>query len=170
LKDVTLAAPVTGLGDRVPPAAAPALQRIAELPGESVEIRITIDRGQAARKLFGVVLFSDGKGGGLPVMFRPETGTLRVGTSEAPFAVADLPAGQPVELRIFIDRYLVEVFANDRQALVAAEVGPRTGHGLDAFCVGAPTAFRTVELWKIRPTNQGFLDARKSHVWEPKTR
>lgn len=168
--DVKLTSPVTGLGDRVPPAAAPALQRIAELPGESVEIRITVDREQAARKLFGVVLFSDGKGGGLPVMLRPETGTLRVGTAEAPFAVADLPPGQPVELRIFIDRYLVEVFANDRQALVAADVGPRNGRGLDAFCVGAETAFRSVELWTIRPTNQGFLEARKNHVWEPKSR
>jgi sucrose-6-phosphate hydrolase SacC (GH32 family) len=39
---------------------------------------------------------------------------LRVGTAESPFAVADSPEGENVELRIFIDKYLVEVFANDR--------------------------------------------------------
>lgn len=169
LKDLKLTTPITGHGDRVPPHAAPALQRVTEIPGESVEIRLTVDREDALRKLFGVVLFSDGKGGGLPVLLRPETGTLRVGTVEAPFAVADLPPGEPVELRIFMDRYLVEVFANSRQAVVAAEVGPRDGNGIDAFTVGAPTTFKTVELWKIRPTNQGFLEARKNHNWEPKS-
>jgi hypothetical protein len=58
-----------------------------------VEIRITVSRAEAERKYFGFVLFSDGKGGGLPILIRPDTGTLRVGTTEAPFAVANLPKG-----------------------------------------------------------------------------
>ena len=44
---------------------------------------------------------------------RAESGTLRLGTTEAPFSIANLPAGEDVVLRIFIDKYLVEVFAND---------------------------------------------------------
>ena len=49
--------------------------------------------------MFGVVLFSDGKGGGLHrVIVRPEAGTLRVGTAEAQFAVADYLRVTPVEL------------------------------------------------------------------------
>ena len=41
-----------------------------------------------------------------------------IGTTEAPFAVADLAPGEDVELRIFIDKYLIELFANGRQAVV----------------------------------------------------
>ena len=50
---------------------------IATLDGDAIEVQITIARAEAARKLFGFTLFSDGKGGGLPIMFRPENGTLR---------------------------------------------------------------------------------------------
>lgn len=170
LTDVKLAHPVTGHGDRVPPVAAPHLQRLAELPGEAVEIRIAIPRAEAARKLFGFVLFSDGKGGGLPLMLRPESGTLRVGDAEAPFAVASLPPGEDVDLRIFVDKYLVEVFANDRQAVVAAHLDQAGNRGLDAFTVGVSTTLRRVDLWPIKPTNAGFREAQKHRVWEPLSR
>jgi len=165
--DVKLALPVTGHGDRVPPTAAPRLQRIAELPGDASEIRITIPRAEAARKMFGLVLFSDGKGGGLPIMLRPETGTLRVGGAEAPFAVAALPDGEDVELRIFVDKYLVEVFANDRQAVLAAHLDHAGKRGLDAFTVGAPTTLERVDIWPLKPTNAGFREAQRNRVWEP---
>ena len=139
LTDVLLAQPVAGHTGHVPPTAAPYLQRVAELPGDAAEIRITIPRAEAARKLFGFMLFSDGKGGGLPILLRPETGTLRVGTTEAPFSVTSLPEGEDVELRIFVDKYLVEVFANDRQAVLAVHLDHAGPRGLDGFTVGAPT-------------------------------
>lgn len=167
LTDVTLATPLTGHRDPVPPPGAPALQRITELDSAACEIRIVIPREHAMRKLFGFVLFADGKGGGLPIMLRPENGTLRVGTTEAPFAVADLPAGEDVELRIFVDKYLVEVFANDRQALLAAYLDYAGRPSLDGFTVGAPTELKTVQVWKLRPTNQGLLEARDNLIWEP---
>ena len=63
-------------------------------------------------------LFSDGAGGGLPIMLT-KTGGLRLGSSEAPFSLADLPADEDIDLRIFIDKHVVEVFANDRQALLS---------------------------------------------------
>lgn len=167
LNDVNLATPVAGFGDRVPPSAGPQLQRIAELPGDAVEIRITISHEQAARKLFGLTLFSGGDEEGLPILLRPETGTLRVGASEAPFSLAELAPDEDVELRIFVDKYLVEVFANDRQALVAAYFGSRKNLALSGFTVGAPTLLKSVEIWKLRPTNAGFLEARESRVWQP---
>ena len=63
-------------------------ERIATLEDESVEIRITVDRDEATRKRFGVQLFADDDHEGLEVLLKPETGTLRVGVAEAPFAVA----------------------------------------------------------------------------------
>jgi beta-fructofuranosidase len=167
LTDVVLANPMKGHGPNVPPAKAPALQRIAELDGDSCEIRIVISRKEALRKLFGFVLFAGEDGSGLPILLRPETGTLRVGTTEAPFAVADLPEGEDVELRIFIDKYLVEVFANSRQAVLAAHMAYAGKTGLDAFTVGATTTLKSLEIWKLKPTNQGFVDAQRDRVWEP---
>ncbi|MBM3265663.1 MAG: glycoside hydrolase family 32 protein [candidate division Zixibacteria bacterium] len=167
LSKVELVNPITGHGAQVPPPEAPALQRIAELDGDSFELRITLTRKQAERKLFGFTLFADGKGNGLPILFRPETGTLRVGTTEAPFAITDLRAEEDVELRIFVDKYLVEVFVCDRQALVAVYPDPPEQSSLDAFTVGAPTLIEKLEIWKLKPANQGFLDAHIHRIWEP---
>ena len=149
---------------------APAGKKIATLDGDAIELRITIARDQAERKLFGFTLFSDGKGGGLPILFRPENGTLRLGTTEAPFSIADLPKGADVELRIFIDKYLVEVFANDRQAMLAEYADYRGKPDLNAFSVGAPTTLKQVEIWKLKLTNQGFREAQKNRKWEPETK
>lgn len=160
-------------GRDAPPGAS---ARIADLDGDAFELRITVDRAQAERKRFGVRLFADDRGAGLLVLLRPETGTLCVGETEAPFAVADLPAGEDVELRIFIDKYLVEVFANGRQAALCAFMGYRGGgKQLRGYVFGhrgaaGPTTFRSVEIWRLRPANQGFFAARKDRIWQPDTR
>lgn len=147
------------------------LQKLADLGGEAVEIRVTVAREQAAQKIFGVTLFADEKGaGGLPIMLRPENGTLRVGTAEAPFAVSDLPEGEDLDLRIFVDKYLVEVFVNDRQAVVASYADYKGRAALNGFTVGKSTTLKKVEIWKLKPTNQGFLEAQKNRVWEPDTK
>lgn len=146
-----------------------ACNRIAELPGDAVELRITVDRAQAERRCFGITLFSDGKGGGLPILIRNDTGTVRVGDTEAPFAVSDLPPGEDVELRVFIDKYFVEVFVNDRQAMVATYMGYRGKTGLDEYSFGPPAPLKKVEIWKLKPANKGFREARTSRVWEPAT-
>lgn len=169
LESVKLDHPLTGHGDQVPPTATPALQRVAELPGDSAEIRITVARDEAARKLFGFVLYGHGPAAGLPILLRPDTGMLRVGSVEAPFAVADLPPGEDLELRVFVDKYLVEVFVNNRQAVLAAHWENLTQRGLDGFTVGAATVLKKVEIWPLRPTNEGFFAAQKSRVWEPRT-
>jgi len=153
----------------VPAVEPPFLQHITDLDGDALELRITIPRADAERKIVGFTLFSDGKGGGLPILLRPETGTLRVGTTDAPFALTDLPPGEDVTLRIFIDNYLVEVFANDRQALLYDHMD-RPGSGLDGFTVGTPTHLTSLDIWKLRPTNQGYLDAQRTPIWEPATR
>jgi beta-fructofuranosidase len=145
-------------------------RQIARLPGEAVEIRLTISRDQAARKRFGFRLFGEGKTGGLPIIIRPETGTIRVGATEAPFAVADLPEGEEVQLRIFVDKYLVEVFANERQAVVAANMDWQGKTALDGYSFGTPTTLRRLEIWKLQPTNQGFREAQANHIWEPNTK
>jgi len=144
-------------------------QRIADLPGDAMEIRIVVARAEAESKRFGFRLFAGGKDEGLPVLIKPETGTLRVGTTEAPFKVSDLPAGEDISLRLFIDKNLVEVFVNDRQAVVASTADTQGLTDLSAFTVGAPMTIKSVEIWKLKPTNQGFREAQKNRIWEPAT-
>jgi sucrose-6-phosphate hydrolase SacC (GH32 family) len=158
---------VNELTKEVLPTGAPIGKKITTLENDAVEVRITIARKEAERKLFGFTLFSDGLGGGLPILLRPETGAIRVGTSEAPFSLAELPPDADVELRIFIDKYLVEVFANDRQAIVASYAGYLGKRDLTAFTVGAPTTIKKIEIWKLKPTNEGFLEAQKTQIWKP---
>ena len=145
-------------------------KKLADLDGSSYEIKIQIERKEANRKLFGVTLFSDGKGQGLPFLFRPETGTVRLGNLEAPFDLSTLPVDEDIELTIFIDKYVVEVFINDRQALITAYPKYREHANIHAFTIGAPTRIKQIDLWKLKPTNQGFLEAIAPPVWTPKTK
>ncbi|NQT18901.1 MAG: glycoside hydrolase family 32 protein, partial [Planctomycetes bacterium] len=142
---------------------------ITELPGDAVEICVVVERSQAEHKRFGFYLFADAENEGLPILIRPATGTLRVGNTEAPFAVADLPPGENIELRIFVDKYLVEVFANGRQAVVAAHLDWQSARGLYAYTFGAPTTIKAIDIWQLKPTNQGYLDAQQNRIWEPET-
>ncbi|MBT3273098.1 MAG: glycoside hydrolase family 32 protein, partial [Spirochaetales bacterium] len=147
-------------------------QRITEIDSDSYEVRITIDRSEADRRRIGCLLYADENHAGLPVIIRPESGTICVGETEAPFAVADLPEGEGVELRIFVDKYLVEVFVNGRQAALTSYLGYKDGgRNIDAYSFrgrgDAELKLRKVEIWKLRPTNQGFMEARESRVWAP---
>jgi beta-fructofuranosidase len=144
-----------------------AVRRLLELPGDAAELRIEVARAQAERKRFGFQLFAGEKIDGLPILFKPETGSLRVGAAEAPFSVSSLPAGEDLDVRVFIDKYLVEVFVNGRQAMIAAHLNYKDGTGLNGYSFGDPVAVRKIETWKLRPANQGFFEAQQSRIWEP---
>tara|TARA_R110002049_G_scaffold4601_5_gene32270 strand:- start:384020 stop:387067 length:3048 start_codon:yes stop_codon:yes gene_type:complete len=143
--------------------------KVAKLDDQAYEICATISREQAARKRFGFRLHASDTQPGLPILIQPEYGTIRVGQSEAPFAVADLPIDEDVQLRIFVDRYLVEVFINGRQALYAANMDWQSGHDLYATTFGADTTFDKIQIHRLRPCNEGFLAALDQPVWQPET-
>jgi len=145
-------------------------ERIADLDGEAFEIRVLVRREQAERKRFGVVLFAGLQNEGLPIIFEPENGAIRVGSTLAPFDVSTLPKGEDIELRIFIDKYLVEVFVNDRQAVLTAYMDYRNKPRLGAYSFGGATTIESVEIWKMRPTNQGYFAAQDDRIWEPERR
>lgn len=147
---------------------------IADLDGDAYEIRVRVPRAQAERARFGLLLFSEGVLDGTPVLVEPQAGILRVGQTEAPFRVADLPPGEDVELRVYVDKYLVETFVNGRQAALTVQM-ERHGRQLRGYLFGradrgvAPLTFRSIDIWRLRPTNQGFLAARDGRIWAPDT-
>lgn len=149
-----------------------AFEHIAKLDSDAYEIRITVDSVEVQRKRFGVQLFADNEQGenatqGLPILLHPEYSTLRIGTTEAPFAVTDLDDGEDLEMRIFIDKYLIEVFVNNRQAALTAHMDYEAGSSFNLYSYGGPTTLKQVEIWKMSPTNQGFREALENRIWEP---
>jgi len=68
----------------------------------------------------------------------------------APFS---LRSGEPLVLRIFVDRSVVEVFANDRQA-IGRRVYPRLGGtGVKLFARGGDAKVISIKSWEIMPSN-----------------
>ena len=70
---------------------------------------------------------------------------------EAPFSLSE---HQPLELRVFIDRSVIDVFANDRQA-ITRRVYPtgQTSDGVRLFCSGGNASFTRIETWEMMPSN-----------------
>jgi len=169
-ENLVLDKPILGHTSRVPPVENPFLQSLVETSSDACEIRIEIPREDVDRKLFGFMLFSDGKGGGLPLVFRPETHTVRLGNAETEFPISQLGKDENLEIRIFIDKYLVEVFIGERTTLVGSYLGNTLSHRLDGFTVGRSTRITSLETWKLKPTNSGFHQAQQNPQWRPNSK
>lgn len=75
----------------------------------------------------------------------------RVSQQRAPLV---LKKGEPLELRIFIDKSIIEVFANGRQC-VTQVVYPElsASNMVKAFTSGDPVQLDVFEAWQMAPTN-----------------
>jgi beta-fructofuranosidase len=114
--------------------------------GDAIELEVTF-QSPAARE-FGIDLFCDSHGENvLRVAVMPERKTLTVGKVRAPFA---LEAREDLTLHVFVDKNLVEVFANDRQAAVAACDHVPTNRGISLFSKGSDVQVKAVAGWRIK--------------------
>jgi sucrose-6-phosphate hydrolase SacC (GH32 family) len=66
----------------------------------------------------------------------------------------DLKVGEPLKLRVFVDKSVVEVFANGRQA-VMRRIYPsrRDSVGVAVFSCGGPATVAKCEAWDMMPSN-----------------
>ncbi len=69
---------------------------------------------------------------------------------EAPF---DLKEGETVSLDIFVDRSIVEVYANERQAICRRAFPCRPEKSVFASLIGERSAVLKADYWKMAPTN-----------------
>jgi beta-fructofuranosidase len=70
-----------------------------------------------------------------------------VTAQEAPF---ELKASEPLRLRIFLDRTILEVFANDRQCLTQRIYPTRADSmGVSLFSTDGKAAFTSVRAWDM---------------------
>ena len=65
-----------------------------------------------------------------------------------------LPADEPLKLRVFVDKSVVEVFANGRQAVMRRIYPSRPDSiGVKLFSNGAPAEVRVLQAWEMAPSN-----------------
>jgi sucrose-6-phosphate hydrolase SacC (GH32 family) len=121
--------------------------RLKEINGDAIELEVTFQSPTA--KEFGMDVLCDNSGGnGLRVAVMADSKRLRVGNVHAPF---ELKNGEDLTLRVFIDKNLLEVFANDRQAAVAAQKYVPENLGISIFSRGGDVVVKEIKGWKMKP-------------------
>jgi beta-fructofuranosidase len=130
--------------------------------GDSLEVDLTVNGKGATR--FGAKVCMAPDGSEETVVYydatehklkidttKSSTGPGHKGVEGGPL---DLPAGEPLRLRIFVDKSVVEVFANDRQA-VMRRIYPSgaASKGVAVFADGGAAEFTEITAWRMSPSN-----------------
>ena len=82
----------------------------------------------------------------------------------------DLVSTKPVfDLRIFVDKYLVEVFFDEYLFASAIYLDYIKGNEFRVYAYGNNLNINTIEFWQLQKCNQGFLEAKENLIWQPDT-
>jgi len=66
----------------------------------------------------------------------------------------ELKATEPLQLRVFVDKSVVEVFANGRQAVMRRIYPSRAeSTGVRLFSTGGPARVTLLNAWEMMPSN-----------------
>ena len=91
-------------------------------------------------------VFCDKDGKGFPITIKPAEKVFAMGDIKPPF---QLEKGEQLNLRVFLDKAMVEVFANDRQAAVYMQQHKNENLGISLFSIGGDIE-ANVKGWKIK--------------------
>jgi beta-fructofuranosidase len=130
--------------------------------GNSLELIIEMDSDQASQFGVKVCVSPDGQEE-TSIFYDADEGKLKVdtrksGPEDTPKTVEagpfKLKKGERLKLRVFVDKSVVEVFANSRQAVVRRIYPSRTDSvGVRLFSTGGDTEVHTLEAYNITPSN-----------------
>jgi beta-fructofuranosidase len=132
---------------------------LAEMTGDALEIELVIEPLNTTYEInqdhvwhipqsYGIEVLCDENGGnGVPITVFPARKTLSIAGVTAPL---NIPVDQETVLRVFIDKGIIEVFANDTQAMAYAHKRshPHAYHQL--FSYQGDIAVKSVRSWKMR--------------------
>jgi beta-fructofuranosidase len=79
--------------------------------------------------------------------------SLKFGSRNIENAPFELKNGEPLVLRVFVDRSIVEVYANNRQAIARSFYPTLGGRGIKLFAEGGDIRIISVKAWEIMPAN-----------------
>jgi beta-fructofuranosidase len=113
--------------------------------GNALELSLSFKTDAA--KAYGLKVLCDNSGqGGMTIRYDPKAKTLLLDTLKVPF---ELPAKEDLNLRVFVDHALIEVFANDRLAPVAVCTKP-AGTNVSVWSDGGNATALKVQAWKMK--------------------
>lgn len=133
------------------------------ISGNSLELACEMSAGTASQ--FGVrVCCSPGGEEQTSIYYDAADRKLKVDTTkssavEGPKNVEagpfQLKPGEPLRLRVFVDKSVVEVFANDGRQAVMRRIYPSRADsvGVKLFSNGGPARVATLEAWELAPSN-----------------
>ena len=143
-------------------------QLLENVSGTAIEIEAVIEPGEAREVGFSVLRSPDGAEQTRISFFVPlqgrraNPGWLQIDTSQSSLAgdvhgrppeqgPLDLAADEALHLRIFIDRSIIEVFANDKQCLTLRVYPSRADSaGVTLFARGGAAQLRSLSAWQMR--------------------
>jgi len=120
--------------------------------GDTMELEVVF--AAPASEAFGVKVLC-GKTGeaGFPISYGAKRKSLTVDYTDPPF---ELEEGEDLTLRIFIDKSMIEVFANDRQAVVAWHEYDPANLQVCLFSKGGDVLVKRVAAWDMRTIYEAF--------------
>lgn len=125
---------------------------LEDVQGDAMELEVVV-AGPIPGQVGVRVLADESGGGGIGVSAGAGRHTLSVGYIEPPF---ELGPREELKLRIFVDRSMVEVFANDRQAAVAwHEHAPGAPARVAIFSNGGEARIKRVNAWRMKSIYEG---------------
>ena len=131
------------------------------MAGDCLELQATIDPG-TARALGLVVRRAPDGSEQTRIVYEPENGVLSVDREQSSLAPQgevirhdaklELAAGEPLRLRVFLDRSVIEIVANER-ALLSERIYPSRPDslGVSVFAEGGAIAVDNLDAWTMGP-------------------
>jgi beta-fructofuranosidase len=124
--------------------------KLSKITGDVVELKVTF--GASLPKAFGINLLGDENDkDALRITAGSDLKTISIGSIKPPFKLED---GEHLTLWVFIDKKIVEVFVNDRQAAVVAHEHVREHPNISLFTNDAPVKVKEIRAWKMHPSNK----------------
>src|SRR6056300_655617 len=118
---------------------------LKEISGDTMELELVLDA--PAAKEFGLKVLCDQEGEkGLTISSGRGRKTLNFGYIQPSF---ELQEGEDLTLRIFIDKNMIEIFANERQAALAWHAYDTDDLHVSLFSKGGDLMVKRVSAWQI---------------------
>jgi beta-fructofuranosidase len=116
---------------------------LPNVSGDAIELNVQFEPTDASS--YGVRVFCDEQGEGFDISYDSEEDVIKMGDIAPPF---QLEVGEGLNLRIFLDKNMVEVFVNNRQAAVYMVPHDLMNDGVNLFSEGGDSS-ATVKSWKM---------------------
>jgi beta-fructofuranosidase len=122
------------------------VHRLNGISGDALEIKLVIQ--PAAAREFGISVYCDRDANrGFPVIFQPAAKTMMMGQTRVPL---DLQPGADVEMRVFLDKSIIEVFVDDRRAALAPHRYEPENLGVALLSKGGDIVVKSPIAWDMR--------------------